>query len=226
MARGTPPKHSRAGIVGAVVGLAAAGTAAGVAVSRIAARRVRAAELGPRASLATELMRADQHTEADLRENDPLGAASRAPDRTALVQTDDGVLLAVEEIGPKDAPLTVVFVHGYTLSMASWTFQRRTLAAELATATVTAPTPGWCSTTSAVTARPGGGRPSTRPSSSSPATWRGAGDAGAPRARRPRRALDGRHDDHGPGGTAARAVRRPRSSRRRCSPRRAGSWPT
>ena len=32
------------------------------------------------------------------------------------------------------APLTVVFVHGYTLSMASWTFQRRTLAAELATA--------------------------------------------------------------------------------------------
>jgi pimeloyl-ACP methyl ester carboxylesterase len=44
------------------------------------------------------------------------------------------VLLAVEEIGPRDAPLTVVFVHGYTLSMASWTFQRRTLAAELATA--------------------------------------------------------------------------------------------
>ena len=41
---------------------------------------------------------------------------------------------AVEEIGPRDAPLTVVFVHGYTLSMASWTFQRRTLAAALATA--------------------------------------------------------------------------------------------
>jgi pimeloyl-ACP methyl ester carboxylesterase len=40
----------------------------------------------------------------------------------------------VEEIGPADAPLTVVFVHGYTLSMASWTFQRRTLAASLATA--------------------------------------------------------------------------------------------
>jgi pimeloyl-ACP methyl ester carboxylesterase len=134
MARGTPAKHSRAGIVGAVVGLAAAGTAAGVAVSRIAARRVRAAELGPRATLATEVMTAGQHTEADLRENDPLGAASRAPDRTALVQTDDGVLLALEEIGPRDAPLTVVFVHGYTLSMASWTFQRRALAAELATA--------------------------------------------------------------------------------------------
>ena len=49
------------------------------------------------------------------------GRASRPADRTALVQTDDGVLLAVEEIGPRDAPLTVVFVHGYTLSMASWT---------------------------------------------------------------------------------------------------------
>jgi pimeloyl-ACP methyl ester carboxylesterase len=137
MARGSSARNSRAhkaGIVGTVVGLAAAGTAAGVAVSRIAARRVRAAEMGPRASLATEVMTATQHTEADLREADPLGAASRAPDRTALVQTDDGVLLAVEEIGPRDAPLTVVFVHGYTLSMASWTFQRRSLAAELATA--------------------------------------------------------------------------------------------
>jgi pimeloyl-ACP methyl ester carboxylesterase len=50
------------------------------------------------------------------------------------VHADDGVLLAVEEIGPRDAPLTVVFVHGYTLSMHSWTFQRRTLAAGLATA--------------------------------------------------------------------------------------------
>jgi hypothetical protein len=42
------PTHSRghtAGIVGAVLGLAAAGTAAGVAVSRVATRRVRAAEL-------------------------------------------------------------------------------------------------------------------------------------------------------------------------------------
>jgi pimeloyl-ACP methyl ester carboxylesterase len=137
---GTPPRkgltdalsrHPAAGIAGAVVGLAAAGTAVGVAVSRIAARRVRAAGLGPagqHVDLAAEL------TAAELREDDPLGGASRAADRTALVQTDDGVLLPVEEIGPRDAPLTVVFVHGYALSMASWTFQRRTLAAELATA--------------------------------------------------------------------------------------------
>jgi pimeloyl-ACP methyl ester carboxylesterase len=125
------PQRSRghvAGIVGAVVGLAAAGTAVGVAVTRIAGRRVRAAELGPMGDVAAAM------AAAELREDDPLGAASRKADRTALVQADDGVLLAVEEIGPRDAPLTVVFVHGYTLSMASWAFQRRTLAAELATA--------------------------------------------------------------------------------------------
>ena len=118
-----PSRGHTAGVVGALLGLAAAGTAAGVAVSRVAARRVRAAELGGK-----------QLADARLRENDPLGGAARPADRTALVQADDGVLLSVEEIGPRDAPLTVVFVHGYTLSMASWAFQRRTLAAELATA--------------------------------------------------------------------------------------------
>jgi pimeloyl-ACP methyl ester carboxylesterase len=114
--------------VGGVVGLAAAGTAAGVAVSRTASRRVRAAELTDEVATPTE------HTAAEFRADDPLGPASRASDRTALVVTEDNVPLAVEEIGPMQAPLTVVFVHGYTLSMASWTFQRRTLAAELATA--------------------------------------------------------------------------------------------
>jgi pimeloyl-ACP methyl ester carboxylesterase len=140
MARGDRPRRGLAGalsrhpvaaLTGAVVGLAAAGTAAGVAASRIAARRVRAGELAPVA---------DRLPAAELRELDPLGADAREPDRTALVQTSDGVLLAVEEIGPSDAPLTVVFVHGYTLSMASWTFQRRSLAAELATANGHRPT--------------------------------------------------------------------------------------
>jgi len=114
-----------AGVVGGLVGLAAAGTAAGVAVSRKG--RGRAAEL-------SDELPGPERTEAEFRADDPLGEAARAADRTALVQTDDGVLLAVEEIGPARAPLTVVFVHGYTLSMACWAFQRRTLAAELATA--------------------------------------------------------------------------------------------
>ncbi len=121
------PRARAAGIIGGLVGLVAAGTAVGVGVSRAARRRVRAAEIGPAAGLP-------EPTAAELREDDPLGPRSRAADRSALVQSDDGVMLAVEEIGPVDAPLTVVFVHGYTLSMASWTFQRRTLAASLATA--------------------------------------------------------------------------------------------
>ena len=119
--------HRTAGIIGTVVGLAAAGTAVGVAVSRMASRRVAADRL-PLSELSPGL------SAAELRDDDPLGLAAAPADRTALVQADDGVLLSVEEIGPRDAPLTVVFVHGYTLSMASWTFQRRTLAAELATA--------------------------------------------------------------------------------------------
>ncbi len=124
---GHPARH-KAGLVGAVLGLAAAGTAVGVAVSRAAARRIGAERLGSAAGLPAGA------SDAELREDDPLGSASRRADRTALVAADDGVLLAVEEVGPTDAPLTVVFVHGYCLSMASWTFQRRALGAELATA--------------------------------------------------------------------------------------------
>ncbi|MPR00226.1 alpha/beta fold hydrolase [Modestobacter sp. I12A-02628] len=133
------PSGRTAGLIGAAVGLAAAGTAVGVAVSRTAGSRVRADELG-RSAGADELPahrpaadRADLAPSV-LREDDPLGSGSRPADRTALVRADDGVLLSVEEIGPTDAPLTIVFAHGYALSMASWTFQRRDLGASLATA--------------------------------------------------------------------------------------------
>ncbi len=131
MARGssTPPAHPHrtrnVGILGAVVALAAGGAAIGVHVAKAAARRVQAGEFGPAGSTRPA---------AELRANDPLGPAAHPADRTARVAADDGVLLSVDEIGPTDAPLTIVFVHGYTLSMASWAFQRRTLASELATA--------------------------------------------------------------------------------------------
>ncbi|WNV74911.1 alpha/beta fold hydrolase [Geodermatophilus sp. DSM 44513] len=127
------PQH-RVGVLGAVVGLAAAGTAVGIAVSRAAARRVGAQRVGSAAGLPAGA------SDAELREDDPLGPRSRRADRTALVAADDGVLLAVEEVGPSDAPLTVVFVHGYCLSMATWTFQRRALGAALATANGARPT--------------------------------------------------------------------------------------
>ncbi len=127
-------RHPAAGVAGAVVGLAAATTAVGLAVARIATRRVRADRVSPAGTLP------EGASDAELREDDPLGPASRRADRTALVQARDGALLAVDEVGPLDAPVTVVFVHGYSLSMASWTFQRRALGAQLATANGHRPT--------------------------------------------------------------------------------------
>lgn len=53
----------------------------------------------------------------------------RPADRVSTVAADDGVPLTVEEVGPEDAALTVVFVHGYCLAMESWHFQRQGLAA-------------------------------------------------------------------------------------------------
>jgi pimeloyl-ACP methyl ester carboxylesterase len=120
-----PHRTRNVGILGAVVTLAAGGTAIGLHVAKTAARRVQAGQFGPAGSTRSA---------ADLRATDPLGSSAHPADRTALVVADDGVLLSVDEIGPPDAPLTVVFVHGYSLSMASWAFQRRTLATELATA--------------------------------------------------------------------------------------------
>ena len=51
-------------------------------------------------------------------------------DRSYLVTTPDGVDLAVREVGPSDAPLTVVFAHGFCLRMAAFHFQRMRLADE------------------------------------------------------------------------------------------------
>lgn len=51
-------------------------------------------------------------------------------DRGSIVMADDGVPLAVREVGPKDAPVVAVFVHGYCLRMSSWHFQRQALEQE------------------------------------------------------------------------------------------------
>lgn len=45
-------------------------------------------------------------------------------DRGSVVAADDGVPLAVREVGPAFAPLTVVFVHGFCNRMTGWHFQR------------------------------------------------------------------------------------------------------
>ena len=45
-----------------------------------------------------------------------------------MVTTPDGVDLAVREVGPEDARLTVVFAHGFCLRMGAFHFQRARLA--------------------------------------------------------------------------------------------------
>src|SRR3712207_508539 len=49
------------------------------------------------------------------------------PPGSRVVTTDDGVDLHVEFDGVVDAPLTVVFSHGFTARLAEWELQRRAL---------------------------------------------------------------------------------------------------
>jgi pimeloyl-ACP methyl ester carboxylesterase len=49
-------------------------------------------------------------------------------DRSYVVTTPDGVPLAVREVGPLDAQVTMVFVHGFCLRMGAFHFQRMRLA--------------------------------------------------------------------------------------------------
>ncbi len=51
-------------------------------------------------------------------------------DRSYVVTTPDGVPLAVREVGPVDAQLTVVFAHGFCLRMGAFHFQRIRLSDE------------------------------------------------------------------------------------------------
>ncbi len=127
---------------------------------------------GPRRAAAAgrRTGRAHRPARAVQRADDPLDGGSRPADRTALVPASDGVLLNVEEVGPRDAPLTVVLVHGYTLSMASWTFQRRDLGRELATANGHRPRARLVLYDQRGTAPPGAATPSTPPSTSWPTT--------------------------------------------------------
>jgi pimeloyl-ACP methyl ester carboxylesterase len=92
-------------VLGGAVGLATAAAAAGLAYERRGVNRERS-RIDPRSAAA-------------------LGALPR--DRESVVTTEDGVALHVEEIGPRDAELTVVFVHGFTLASGSFHFQRLAL---------------------------------------------------------------------------------------------------
>ena len=86
-------------------GLTAVGSAAGVSVAR---------------SLRRHVSTDDPHEDEDFELLDA--------DRSYVVTTPDGVDLAVREVGPEDARLTVVFAHGFCLQMGAFHFQRARLA--------------------------------------------------------------------------------------------------
>lgn len=107
----------KAGLIGAVIGVAAAGVAAGVAVERLVIKRSRRLDTDPYA-------------------DEPFG---RLPyDETLTVTTDDGVQLHVEIVEPVDGVAvefgkpgppdpTVIFVHGFCLDQGTFHFQRQAL---------------------------------------------------------------------------------------------------
>jgi len=98
-------RRSNAPWLAGAAGLTAVGTAAGVSVARSLRRRV-----------STD----DPYDDEDFELLDA--------DRSYVVTTPDGVDLAVREVGPEDARLTVVFAHGFCLRMGAFYFQRARLA--------------------------------------------------------------------------------------------------
>jgi len=94
-------RTANAGLWAGVAGLAAVGSIAGVTVARSMTRR----------TTTEDLYRGENFELLDA-------------DRSSVVTTPDGVDLAVREVGPQDAPLTVVFSHGFCLRMGGFHFQR------------------------------------------------------------------------------------------------------
>jgi pimeloyl-ACP methyl ester carboxylesterase len=97
----------RGGVLGAAIGVVAAGAAIGLAAERYVVGRAR---LRPDPEAAQPFF-------------------GLQPERTRTVRAEDGVALHVEEVGPADADLTVVLVHGYVQEMAVWHYQRQALQA-------------------------------------------------------------------------------------------------
>jgi pimeloyl-ACP methyl ester carboxylesterase len=101
----------RAGVAGALLGLAAAGAAAGVAVERLTVHRA----VRRRARLALDAA-------------GPYGSLRGTPGRAVA---DDGTELYYETDDPEggipDGAPTVVFSHGYCLAQDIWHFQRAAL---------------------------------------------------------------------------------------------------
>jgi pimeloyl-ACP methyl ester carboxylesterase len=97
----------RTSAAGIATGVAAAAVGAVIAAEKIAVGRIR---LRP-----------------DPAADEPFGQVRGRP---VEILADDGVVLHAEVSGPVDAPVTVVFCHGYCLSQDVWHYQRLALADE------------------------------------------------------------------------------------------------
>ncbi len=114
--RSASRRAGRAGVAGAVVGVAAAGLATALAIERVLVRR----------SLNAP---GDPYREEEF--------GDQPFDEELTVTAADGTDLHVEIVEPRqpsDKP-TIVFVHGFALDMGTFYFQRRLLAER--------PCPGW-----------------------------------------------------------------------------------
>lgn len=97
----------RTSAAGIATGVAAAAVGAVIAAEKIAVGRIR--------------------LQPDPAANEPFGQVRGRP---VEVVADDGVVLHAEVSGPDDAPVTVVFCHGYSLNQDVWHYQRLALAEE------------------------------------------------------------------------------------------------
>jgi pimeloyl-ACP methyl ester carboxylesterase len=98
-------RRRKAGIIGAILGVAAAGVAAGVATERYIVNRQKRLD--------------------DVYADEEFGVWDF--DEELTVTTDDGIDLHVEVVdGPAEEP-TLVFVHGFCLDMGTFHFQRKAL---------------------------------------------------------------------------------------------------
>jgi pimeloyl-ACP methyl ester carboxylesterase len=119
----TGPRRRRAGMIGAVLGVAAAGLAAGVAAERALVRKFR--------STADDPYQHEPFGRLPHDESLTVTTASGFDIYVEIVDAADGVELEAEfaarvASGPAPEP-TVVFAHGFCLDMGAYHFQRKAL---------------------------------------------------------------------------------------------------
>lgn len=122
--RGSATTKRRAGLVGAVVGLAAAGVAVGVAAERTLVRRARRGDSDPYAEEPFGQLSYDEALAVPTADGlDLYVEIVESVDGIAL-EADFAAAVAGEESEPEP---TVVFVHGWCLDMGTFHFQRKEL---------------------------------------------------------------------------------------------------